>query len=61
MEIIHLLHNNLWKYTYEQGICKVVFSMADTETILNTFIYDDQMGMTIVPTNAGTVGTVDRM
>lgn len=46
--------NNVWKYIYEQGICKVVFSMADIGSVLNIFIYDGKTGLTIVIANAGT-------
>lgn len=52
--------NNIWKYTCEQGICKVVFSKENIETILNTFIYDGKVGMTIVTANAGAVDNIDR-
>ncbi|TEA22932.1 hypothetical protein DBR06_SOUSAS8410050, partial [Sousa chinensis] len=43
----------VWKYTYEQGIYKVVFSMEDIETILNTFICGGKVGMTIITEKAG--------
>jgi len=49
------LIGNVWKYTYEQGIFKVVFSMEDIETILNTFIYGAKVGMTINNENAVTL------
>lgn len=51
---------NIWKYTYEQGIFKVVFSMEDIETILNTFIYGAKVGMTIINENAVPLD-IDRM
>lgn len=51
----------MWKYTCEKGICKVVFSTDAIEAILNTLIYDGQVGRAIVTANAGTVDDVGRM
>ncbi|XP_077427985.1 DNA-directed RNA polymerase III subunit RPC6 [Vanacampus margaritifer] len=51
--------HQIWKYISELGISKVELSMDDTETILDTLVYDGKVEMTVMVAKEGTAGSVD--
>ncbi|XP_051939928.1 DNA-directed RNA polymerase III subunit RPC6 isoform X2 [Hippocampus zosterae] len=51
--------HEVWKYISELGISKVDLSMDDTETILDTLVYDGKAEMNVMVAKEDTPGSVD--
>ncbi|XP_049575624.1 DNA-directed RNA polymerase III subunit RPC6 isoform X1 [Syngnathus scovelli] len=51
--------HEVWKYISELGISKVDLSTEDTETILDTLVYDGKAEMSVMAAKEGTPGSVD--